>query len=200
MTNKRRNGKGRKKSKLPVSWTKADPPRFCPNPWNNLILELNFTGLTPANFGVIKVSDVVNTIIDQTGINVVTGAWWCLRFCALAAWEMEGNGIEVIINDLDRLGSVAEADEDINVLRSLSDLPARNAWAHVSFLWPRDNRNDTIVNKNQGTLVVAVIKSNNDEGTSKVRVYLRILWRTSTINTPGRFSLEFARGPDGGSL
>lgn len=193
------NGKKSQKKKgrfqvIPRTWYRTDPPPYNPQPWNKLTLEFNFTGLTPSNYGIITIANVVNTIRDQSGADVVTGAWWLFRFHGLAAWEMEGNPLEVVINDLDRLSSQTASDEDFQALRTLSDLPARNHWAHVCFVWPRDNRNNTYSNKDAATLNIATIKANNDEGTSKVRVYLKILWRTSNVNTPGR-SVTFT-GPD----
>lgn len=193
------NGKKSQKKKgrfqvIPRTWYRTDPPPYNPQPWNKLTLEFNFTGLTPSNYGIITIANVVNTIRDQSGADVVTGAWWLFRFHGLAAWEMEGNPLEVVINDLDRLSTQTASDEDFQALRTLSDLPARNHWAHVCFVWPRDNRNNTYSNKDAATLNIATIKANNDEGTSKVRVYLKILWRTSNVNTPGR-SVTFT-GPD----
>lgn len=180
-----KNRKGRFQV-IPRTWYRTDPPPFNPQPWNKITLEFNFTGLTPSNYGIITLTNVVNTIRDQTGADVISGAWWLFRFHGLAAWEMEGNPLEVVINDLDRLSAQTASDNDFQALRTLSDLPARNQWAHVTFVWPRDNRNNTFTNKDAGLLNIATIKANNDEGTSKVRVYLKVLWRSSNVNTPGR--------------
>lgn len=179
-----RNQRGRRV--LPQRWNSADPPSFNPNPWNRITLELNYQGLTPTNHGELKVSDVVATIRSQTSINVMENIWWLLKFHAVAAWEIEGNAIEVTINDLDNLRTDSGTNQDFTSLRTLSDTPARNHWAHVSMVWPRDLRNNVYTDQQDGPKQILFVKSNNTEGTSVVRMYLRIMWRTTAVNTPGR--------------
>lgn len=194
-----RNQRGRRV--LPQRWNSADPPSFNPNPWNKMTLEFNFQGLTPTNHGTLTVGNTIATIRSQASINVLENTWWLVKFHAMAAWEIEGNALEVTINDLDNLRNDSGTNEDYTALRTLSDTPGRNKWAHVAMTWPRDLRNNVYTDNQDGPKQILFIKSNNSEGTSVVRLYLRIMWRTTAQNTPGRtlsgpIGNQFARQGD----
>lgn len=182
----------RNRSIMPSSWRRPNPPSINPNPWNPLTLEFNYTGLTPGNHGTLTVSQVSQTLVEQTSINVNENTWFLLRFLFCSAWEMEGNGLEITINDLDQLQKDSGNQQDFTALSTRSDLPARNSWAHAALIWPQDQRNNVFETKDEAAQQIIYLKSNNDEGTSKIRLYLRILWRTTQQSTPGRV----LRGPD----
>lgn len=182
----RRKRRNRRRRILPRGWNSVNPPSINPNPWYPLSLELRFPGITENNHGVITIQTIYRAINTQTGVNVMDSVWWLFRFLAVAAWEVKGYSLEMTINDLDNLRGSNNTPEDYTALTTRSDIAGRNSWAHVSFIWPRDLRNNVYSNNKDSLLEVARIKTDATTTGSEVNVYIRILWRSTYENIPGR--------------
>lgn len=162
---------------------RADPPPFIPNPWNSIVLEGTFS-LAAGQDGFCNISTVVNLLIAQLRANVDTGTWWLFRISCVGLWEITGQELSVTFCDLDDAYNDAGADT-YSALAERIDTPARNRWSHLFYRWPRDNRNNVLDNKNHSNRTVLRVKGPLD-GSSKVIMHLRIVWRTSYEEVPGR--------------
>lgn len=186
-----RKGRGRRNKKrsgprgIMRMFARADPPAIDPNPWNKIILEYNFQ-LTQGQFGDITITNVSQFLTSQTRIDVLSGSYFLYKIQAIGAWELEGNPFEMSPCDLDTK-SIDSTSQTFSALSTKIDNPGRNKWSHLSFRWPKDNRNNVLESKDYGNMVLVRFRASNYESSvALVRAYLHIKWRTSWEENPGR--------------
>ncbi len=163
---------------IPRPWRSPDPPSFNPVPWMYLTIEFQYLTLMHDVPGVLTIQDITTAITDRLGITVNDGNWTVVQLFGIAAWETTGAGLTLTLSDLDH--PTVSATTDQAALATLYDRAGRNRWAHVSFVWPRDMRNNTF-NTSQDDFNIAYITVAPEvaSDSTKVHVYLRLRWRTS---------------------
>lgn len=163
---------------------RRDPPPILNNPFTPLDLEFNWSG-APASDFIIRVSDVSQFILDQLGIALQAGQNLAFRILEIGVWELTGKGLEVSFHDLDDRYSV---DADYAPIVTKLDTPGRNGWAHVHYRFPIDNRNNTLraEGDHANFQILAIRPGYESAGDSRVKAYIKVSWRTSKYENPGR--------------
>lgn len=163
---------------------RADPPAILPEPFNALVVELNWTGATSSNY-VVTLSTLASLILQQLGLTLTSGTNLAFRLLEVGIWELTGKGITVAFHDLDDKVSV---DADFAPIVTKLDTPGRNKWAHVHYRWPRDNRNNTLraVGEPANFEVLSLKPGVETAGDARIKSYIRVSWRTSATESPGR--------------
>lgn len=79
------------------------------------------------------------------------------------------------------------SSSSFSALTTKIDNPGRNKWSHLSFRWPKDNRNNVLESRDYGPMVIVRFRASNYESaTALIRVYLQVKWRTTWETGPGR--------------
>lgn len=167
-----------------------DPPPYQANPWNTIVLEATFA-LSSGQLGVMNVTNLVDLLRAQLRVDVFESTWWLFKVHEVGLWEITGQELGVTFCDLDS-GYSDAGPQSLSALAEKVDVPARNHWAHLYFRWPRDNRNDVLDNKNHQNRQILRVKAPLD-GSSSVTVHIRVSWRTSYEEVPGRAKTPSSR-------
>lgn len=163
---------------------RADPPAILPNPYNALVLEANWAGAASTDF-VMTVTTISDLILQQLGISLRPSQNLSYRILEVGIWELTGKGLEVAFHDLDARYAV---DADYAPLTTKLDTPGRNHWSHLHYRWPLDNRNNALrASGDPANFQILAIKAGLEtSGDARVKALVRVSWRTSQTETPGR--------------
>lgn len=177
----RRVRRGRKSD-----FDRADPPAILPNPWNALVVELNWAGASSANY-VMTLQGLHDLILAQIGISLTDRTGLAFRIKEVGLWELSGKGLDVSFHDLDDRFSL---DADFASLSQKLDTPGRNHFAHIHFRWPVDNRNNVMRADGEPANfeIIAVHAGTETAGDARIKAYIRVCWKTQAFETPGRIA------------
>jgi hypothetical protein len=137
-----------------------DPTATVDKPWNNVVVSF-----TTAGVGTIPVTTVRDAFLAQltNGSATISGNLE-FQFRELRAWELAGNNVGAVINDL----TTGEPHH------TMHDEPGRNHWAAVGLKWA--NSQQLITRSSNSTQVVATVSSSGVQNAT-ILVHVQIRWR-----------------------
>lgn len=157
----------------------VDPPQIEPLPW----IPVTIAGeaeITTDGMHTVTTTQILALAEEQLGLVVTQNLHWNLRLLAVGVWNMSGGKVLVSFADLSEKG-LSTGNKSI---RTLSDSPARNHWAHVEYTYPQQQR--TFVQSEADDSQLLSITANGD-GPQKILMHMYILIRSALINEePGK--------------
>lgn len=154
----------------------ADPPAFNPVPWNRAIIKVEWS--TPADNLTMSINELTTAIHNQQGVTPPTGYFTLVKLQGMAIWDLEGRSLEAVFYDLDDLQDTV-TERFHHTLSERYDNSGRNKWAHVSFVWPKDNRNNVLSSGVHANAIICNIRYGTESQSEVVRVvgHVAVLWR-----------------------
>lgn len=180
---RRRRNNGRRRRVRPTrNWfgrylRSADPPSFNPVPWNRAIIKAEWS--TPGSDNLtISVGELTTAIHDQMGTSPPTGYFTCVKLQGIGIWDLNGNSMEVSFFDLDSFADNI-TQRFAHTISERYDNPGRNKWAHLHYVWPRDNRNNVLSSQTHSAAEILNLRPGTENTTSTRRIvaHIAVLWR-----------------------
>lgn len=151
-----------------------DPPSFTQIPWHPIVLSDNVSFIATVNTKNYTATSIANIFKAQTGCKQPNEEL-SFRLVRVSVWELSGKKITLEVLDL-TIGLGAN-----DFLAQLEDIPGRNQWARVGYLYPT-SQNLVIFSGNDTETLVTVTADNG----STICVRFHVLWRFRFGTLPNR--------------
>lgn len=152
----------------------VDPPCIEPLPWYTVTLALE-ADVDSSDLQNIAVDQILGLAEQQLGITLTQGLRWNLRFLAVGVWNLSGGNVLVSFADLS-LRNLSPGDKSV---KTKSDEPGRNHWAHIEYVWPQSQRNFVHSEANNTWVMQVACKG---EGKQRLLIHLYVNLRSSLVN------------------
>lgn len=180
MPNKRRKSRRPPQRTGVRSWRQADPPSLTLNPWNYCVVRNEqVTDETAVTYFTM---DALSTLLeDQLKLKPDNTYNMTFRLRKIGVWAIGDTGaLTLNCMDLDAPNDIDTENPQRHVIATRTDSPGKNHWAHVHFVWPRDNRNN-VNSSADGKRVAFAITT---EAKTKIVVYFALQWRVGVDERP----------------
>lgn len=156
-----------------------DPRTFISAPWNTVRLSMLSISDSPDDFTArVTVGNVQDYLVSQLNLPALTpDNQPQFRVKSVRAWLSGLDGTNNTNNGYLRLNctDLIMANNNTNEvsLKTVEDLPGKNHWANVGFVWPQDHTN-TVFASNSNIIPLFALSWRN---AGVVRMHLDVLWR-----------------------
>lgn len=152
----------------------VDPPSIEPLPWYTVTLALE-ADVPTSDLYDISVVRILGLAEQQLGVTITSGLHWNLKLLAVGLWNLSGGNVLASFADL----SVRSLSVGNKSVKTKSDEPGRNHWAHVEYVWPQSQR--AFVQSDVDDAIVVQVSAKG-EGTQRLLIHLYVSVRASLVN------------------
>lgn len=170
--NQRRRRNPRSKNLLgTIIRPSADPPSFVQLPWWYVTISDQPT-VDSSQVKTYRGSDLWNLLQAQTGAASTTAGKASLVIFSVQVWNMSGTSLALDAYDLHK-------DTRTDILLQTEDVPGRNHWARLGYLWPKSQRANCI-DASSDTVVCQIAAAQD----TNLEVRFRIAWKPRGLSQP----------------